>query len=57
MPIDPVCKMHVNISDAAGSLDYHNETVYFCSVECEKKFEKDPDGYMRGMSDDEQIAS
>jgi len=31
--------------------------VYFCSVACEKKFEKDPDGYMRGMSDEEQIAS
>ena len=57
MPIDPVCKMHVNISDAAGSLDYHNETVYFCSVDCEKKFEKDPDFYMRRMSDEEQIAS
>lgn len=57
MPIDPVCKMHVNIPDAAASLDYHNETVYFCSVACEKKFEKDPDGYMRGMSDEEQIAS
>ena len=57
MPIDPVCKMHVNIPDAAGSHDYHNETVYFCSVECEKKFEKDPDGYMHGMSDEEQIAS
>lgn len=57
MPIDPVCKMHVNIGDAAGSLDYHNETVYFCTVECEKKFEKDPDFYMRGMSDEEQVAS
>lgn len=57
MPIDPVCKMHVNISDAAGSLDYHNEAVYFCSVDCEKKFEKDPDFYMRRMSDEEQIAS
>lgn len=57
MPIDPVCKIHVNIADAAASLDYHNETVYFCSVECEKKFEKDPDGYMHGMSDEEQVAS
>ncbi|HET9790090.1 MAG TPA: YHS domain-containing protein [Candidatus Angelobacter sp.] len=57
MPIDPVCKIHVSIPSAAASLDYHNETVYFCSVECEKKFEKDPDGYMHGMSDEEQIAS
>lgn len=57
MPIDPVCKMHVNISEAAASFDYHGETVYFCAVECEKKFEKDPDGYMRGMSDEELMAS
>jgi YHS domain-containing protein len=57
MPIDPVCKMRFNLADAAGSFDYRGETVYFCSVECEKKFEKDPDGYMRGMSDEEVIAS
>lgn len=57
MPIDPVCKMRFNLADAAGSFDYRGETVYFCSVDCEKKFEKDPDGYMRGMSDEEVIAS
>jgi YHS domain-containing protein len=57
MPIDPVCKMHVDVAHAAASYDYHSETVYFCSVACEKEFEKDPDGYMRGMSDEEQIAS
>jgi YHS domain-containing protein len=57
MPIDPVCKMHVDVGHAAASYDYHSETVYFCSVACLKEFEKDPDGYMRGMSDDEQIAS
>jgi Cu+-exporting ATPase len=57
MPIDPVCKMHVDTADAAGSLDYHNETMYFCSVECEKKFEKDPDRYMHSMTDEEKIAS
>jgi YHS domain-containing protein len=57
MPIDPVCKKHVSLSQTAASFDYHSETVYFCSTECEKKFEKDPDGYMRGMSDEEMIAS
>ena len=57
MPIDPVCKMHVDISDAAASHDYHSETVYFCSLDCKKEFEKDPDKYMGGMSDEELIAS
>ena len=57
MPIDPVCKMHVDINDAAASHDYHSETVYFCSLDCKKEFEKDPDKYMGGMSDEELIAS
>lgn len=57
MPIDPVCKMHVNIADAAASFDFHNETVYFCSVDCRKEFEKDPQKFMDHMSDEEQIAS
>ncbi len=57
MPIDPVCKMHVDISEAAASYDYHAMPVYFCSLACLEEFEKDPDKYMRNMSDEEQIAS
>lgn len=57
MPIDPVCKMHVEMSDAAGSHDYHGEIVYFCSLDCQKEFERDPAKYMGGMSDEELIAS
>lgn len=57
MPIDPVCKMHVDILTAAASQDFHSEIVYFCSLECKKKFEKDPEKYMGGMSDEELIAS
>jgi YHS domain-containing protein len=49
--------MEVNIADAAGSHDYHSETMYFCSIECLKKFEHDPERYMDNMSDEEQIAS
>jgi P-type Cu+ transporter len=57
MPIDPVCKMHVEIPDAAASHDYHSETVYFCSLECKARFEADPGKYMSRMSDEEQMAS
>ncbi|HEX2330802.1 MAG TPA: YHS domain-containing protein [Candidatus Angelobacter sp.] len=57
MPIDPVCKMDINIADAAASHDYHSETVYFCSLECKNKFEADPGRYMDDMTDEEQIAS
>lgn len=56
MPIDPVCKMNIKMADAAGSHDYHSETVYFCSLTCLKKFEKDPEGYMRDLTDEERMA-
>jgi len=57
MPIDPVCKMEIDIIDAAASHDYHAQTVYFCSLDCKKEFESDPDKYMHGMSDEERMAS
>ena len=57
MPIDPVCKKEVSVSDAAASHDYHSETLYFCSLDCLRKFEHDPGYYMGNMSDEEQIAS
>lgn len=57
MPIDPVCKTHVAVSDAAASYDYHAEPVYFCSLDCLRKFQRDPDSYMHNMSDEERIAS
>ena len=44
MPIDPVCKMEISIADAAASHDYHAETLYFCSIECLREFERDPAG-------------
>jgi P-type Cu+ transporter len=56
MPIDPVCKMEVSIADAAASHDFHGETLYFCSIECLHKFERDPAVYMDDMSDEERIA-
>jgi YHS domain-containing protein len=49
--------MHVDITSAAASQDFHSETLYFCLLECKKEFEKDPEKYMRGMSDEELIAS
>ena len=57
MPIDPVCKRHVEIADAYASYDYHSSTVYFDSLDCLRKFEEDPDAYMDNLDDDEQIAA
>jgi YHS domain-containing protein len=58
MPIDPVCKRHVEIADAVASYDYHSSwTVYFDSLDCLRKFEEDPDAYMDDLDDDERIAA
>jgi YHS domain-containing protein len=57
MPIDPVCKKHVDIAQAAASYDYHSWTVYFDSLECLRKFEEDPDAYMEHMDEDEETAA
>jgi YHS domain-containing protein len=57
MPIDPVCKKHVDVTNAAASYDYHSWTVYFDSVECLKQFEKDPDRYMHRLDDEELTAA
>jgi Cu+-exporting ATPase len=58
MPIDPVCKMEIAISDAAASHDHHAETLYFCSIDCLHKFERDPAKYLDQMTDEERrIAS
>ena len=57
MPIDPVCKMEISIADAAASLDYGPETLYFCSLDCQREFERDPGTYMDDMGDEERVAS
>jgi YHS domain-containing protein len=42
MAIDPVCKMKVDEQSAAGQTNYNGKEYYFCSKDCEQKFEKDP---------------
>jgi len=43
MAKDPVCGMDVDQKKAAGKSAYKGETVYFCSLKCKEKFDKDPD--------------
>lgn len=57
MPIDPVCKMEVNIANAAASHDHHAVTLYFCSIDCLKKFEHDPARYVDETGEQKRIAS
>ena len=42
---DPVCGMMVDPETAAGTSEYHDEAVYFCSPGCKQKFDADPDRF------------
>ena len=40
--IDPVCKMQVDRSRAAGRLHFEGEPYWFCSLSCAETFARDP---------------
>jgi len=46
MAIDPVCKMTVDETKAAGSTVYNGMTYYFCALGCKKTFEANPEKYV-----------
>jgi YHS domain-containing protein len=48
MAIDPVCKMQVDESKAAGTSEYNGKTYYFCAPGCKRKFDADPEKYLKG---------
>ncbi len=45
MAIDPVCKMDVNENLATTKTEYNGRNYYFCSSECEEKFQMEPEKY------------
>ena len=47
MAIDPVCKMKVEESKAAGKSDYKGLTYYFCAASCKAKFDQNPAAYVK----------
>jgi P-type Cu+ transporter len=42
---DPVCKMEIDESVAAGKSEHLGETYYFCSARCKNKFDEKPSEY------------
>ncbi len=51
MAVDPVCGVHVDdkaaeLTDQYVSL-YGGESFYFCSEDCQRKFEETPEHYAR----------
>ena len=43
---DPVCKMEGNKNDTKLSSEYKGEKYYFCSQDCLKKFNEEPEKYV-----------
>ena len=43
---DPVCGMQVDERNAAGQSQYQGKAYYFCSSDCETKFDQNPDHYL-----------
>jgi YHS domain-containing protein len=42
---DPVCKMDVEPRNAKEKSEYKGQTYHFCSNECKKEFDKEPQRY------------
>lgn len=42
---DPVCGMTIDSVTAAGVSQYEGRTFYFCSEECKRQFDADPEPY------------
>ena len=42
---DPVCGAAVDEATAPGKTGYAGQMYYFCSIDCQKKFEEEPGRY------------
>lgn len=40
---DPVCGMVIDKERAAGKSEYKDKIYYFCSIECKKALDKNPE--------------
>jgi YHS domain-containing protein len=44
---DPVCGMQVETSQAPAQSQYQGQTYYFCSEECKRSFDANPEQYVQ----------
>jgi YHS domain-containing protein len=52
---DPVCDMKVTERDVKYKSDYKGRTYYFCSYDCMKKFQDDPEKYLSFRSQESAV--
>ena len=44
---DPVCGMQMEPDEVASETNYEGKSYYFCSDECRKKWDANPERYAR----------
>ncbi|CAN5454608.1 hypothetical protein BH10ACI4_BH10ACI4_04330 [soil metagenome] len=44
---DVVCGMDIDPKDAGGQSDYQGKTYYFCAVGCKRRFDSNPQEYVK----------
>jgi len=47
LAVDPICKMQVDAKSAKWSSEYKGNKYYFCAPGCKKKFDTDPEKYLK----------
>jgi len=47
MARDPVCGMEVDERELAATSQFQGRTFQFCSIDCKKKFDQNPEEYER----------
>jgi YHS domain-containing protein len=47
MPRDPVCGMILDEKASKFKIHYEEETYYFCSVKCKKRFKRNPEKFVK----------
>lgn len=57
MEVDPVCGMTVEPEKAAGHSEYQGKHFSFCSLGCKKKFDAEPERYLRPQRHDGRPAT
>ena len=45
--VDVVCGMDIDPKEAAGQSEYQGKTYYFCGLGCKRKFDGNPQQYVK----------
>ncbi|HEV2127893.1 MAG TPA: YHS domain-containing protein [Thermomicrobiales bacterium] len=50
-PVDPVCGMELTPGQVEAQARYKGKAYYFCSEECRRTFEENPEAYVSTSAD------